>query len=76
MAQVVVNSGKARGGRRTVVYRDLKGNTWAALVVGEGTGSGKKLKLVSHPTVRIVDNVPLATSMKGTNVYFNYWSRY
>lgn len=76
MGQVVVNSGKKRGGRRSVVYRDAKGKTWSATVIGDGSVSGKKLQLEDPPR-SVIDNVPLATSYKGTTAaYFNNWPRY
>lgn len=78
MSQVVVNSGKARGGKRTVRYRNANGESYDAVVVSNGTNSGKKLMVPSFRggAIRYIDDVPLATSMKGTNCYFNHWPRY
>lgn len=61
---------------RMVVYRDAYGSTWDAKLLGTGTSSGVKLLLVSglvgtSRSGMIIDNVPLATSMKSTGAYFN-----
>jgi hypothetical protein len=63
---------KSRGGLRTVTYRDASGHSSIAKVVAPGSGSGLKL-LVNGGSQgrRIVDNVPLATGLKQTNVYTN-----
>lgn len=53
-------------GWRTVVYRDANGNSWDAVIVGPGSGSGYKIRLTSDAN-RIVDNVAKATATHGTN---------
>jgi hypothetical protein len=54
-------------GKVNVRYRDAKGTTRQAIVVGPGTTSGLKIRV---RFVGIFDNVPLATSPNQTNVYF------
>jgi hypothetical protein len=67
-----VGANVSRGhGRRTVHYRDAKGQTWEALVVGPGTASGLKLQLTSHPRRGIIDNVANATARTDTGKYFD-----
>jgi len=64
-------------GFRTVVYRDSRGHTWDAKVLGPGTVSGLKLELVSLRTARtsrIVDDVGPATTIKATGKHFSFWS--
>jgi hypothetical protein len=66
------------GGGRTVVYRDTRGRTWDAKVAAAGTGNTLTLTLQSRRwgmtgLSRIVADVPRATGMKQTNVYFNAW---
>lgn len=57
------------GGPKTVVYRDAKGRTHDAKVLGPGTGSGLKLELTSRLDRPVLDNVPLATTTKSTGSY-------
>lgn len=60
-------------GRMNVIYRDTKGNSALAAVVGPGTGSGLKLRIGSRnggSVGKVVDNVAAATTPKQTNVYF------
>jgi hypothetical protein len=64
---------RPNSGRRTVVYRRTSGKTEEALVIGPGTNSGVKLRLVSRRPKVVVDDVAKATAMKGagsTGVYF------
>jgi len=59
-------------GYRHVEYRDAKGKTLAATVIGPGTSSGLKLNIdTAGNNTRIIDNVAAATSLKQTNVYFS-----
>jgi hypothetical protein len=61
----------------TVKYRDAQGKSHNAIVLGQGTASGLKLRL-PHVTTggalggssQIIDNVPAATGQKDTNAYF------
>lgn len=66
---------KSHGGARSVFYRDANGKTRAAVVIGEGSTSGVKLKVGSLRNAgnasSVKDNVLLATGLKQTNVYFN-----
>jgi hypothetical protein len=60
--------GKLRtSGRRTVSYTDAAGVAQDALVLGQGTSSGLKLKL-TH-TKQILDNVPKATAVGSVSCY-------
>lgn len=61
----------ATAGRMRVSYRDAKGNTMDALVLGAGSVSGVKIKIMSGSPSRIIDNVAAATGLKQTNVYFS-----
>lgn len=67
------------GGGRTVAYRAANGRLYDARVIGAGTGVTLNLRLTSRMVpgltgaARTVTNVPKATSMKQTNVYFNAW---
>lgn len=61
-------------GRREVAYRDARGKTFSAVVIAPGSSSGLMLEI--HAFRRggqshIIDNVPLATTMKSTGAYFN-----
>jgi hypothetical protein len=58
-------------GYRTVSYRDASGATMNATVIGAGTASGLKLSIRNGGGVRIIDNVPKATTMKSTGAYFS-----
>jgi hypothetical protein len=64
---------KLGGGRKTVAYRNAAGETEEALVVGPGSVSGLELCLVNRRPRVYLDNVALATTVKGTNVYFDRW---
>ena len=55
----------------TVTYRNVAGKTRSARVVSAGSTSGLKLLVGSGPSRLIVDNVPLATGERQTNVYLN-----
>jgi hypothetical protein len=74
---VSVDKGKTNAGWRQVRYRDAKGYSHNARVLGQGSASGLKLHIDggSGPagTVgsRVVDNVPMATTMKSINCYFS-----
>jgi len=88
-ARTITDKGKDQG-RRNVRYRGLDGHSVQAVVLAQGSVSGLKLLVpggvgmtslspapggtqqVGH---RIVDNVPLATGMKQTNVYFSHTSQ-
>jgi len=61
-------------GHVEVVYRDTKGRSVRALVMGPGSASGLKLKIFNRLLPVVVDNVPAATGVKQTNVYFNHAS--
>jgi hypothetical protein len=63
----------ASSGNRAVHYRDTKGHTFIATVLGPGTSSGLKLKLDAYNTVTVKDNVAAATTVKSTNAYFTRW---
>jgi len=62
---------RAKGGFRTATYRDAQGRTWGSLIIGPGSTSGYKVRITSRrgigggATGCFVDNVPLATAMKG-----------
>lgn len=58
-------------GKLVVRYRDVGGYTCNGKVLGAGSVSGLQLLLHSGAGRQIVDNVPLATGLKQTNVYFN-----
>lgn len=58
-------------GRMTVQYRDASGNTMNASVIGQGTNSGLKLSVRNGGAVRIIDDVPKATTVKSTGAYFD-----
>jgi len=64
-------------GRRTVVYRNLSGRTFEAIVIGPGSSSGLRLMIpalrMKGPGVYIKDNVAAATTMKQTDRYFDRW---
>jgi hypothetical protein len=62
------DKGKTGAGLRTVTYRDAKGMKKDAVVLGQGTASGLKLRLTSDQN-RVVDNVALMTVRTQTNVY-------
>lgn len=82
MSMQTVRPGKTPGtaGRRTVVYRNGNGKTSEAVVEGAGSSSGLKLRLVNRrgagnrSTIQIVDNVPKATGMRQTGVYYYPYS--
>jgi hypothetical protein len=65
---------KLGGGRKTVQYRDTRGRTHDALVTSAGTGDTVNLRIRDRArgvvASQIIANVPLATSMKSTNAYF------
>jgi len=61
---------RATAGRRSVLYRDAKGNTKAARVLSEGTNSGLKLSIGSN-NCAVVDDVAAATTRTQTNVYYS-----
>ena len=65
----IADKGKTDSGLRNVTYRDLKGQTWNAIVLGGGTASGIKIRLTSQDN-RVIDNVAKATTPAQTNVYF------
>ena len=67
-----IEKGKDQG-YVVVQYRDVKGRLFNARVLGQGSTSGLKLSVGTQR--RIVDNVPLATTRNGTNVYFDAGSR-
>jgi len=62
-----VDKGRAAG-KRNVVYVDAKGCTRNAIVLGQGTSSGLKLRLTSHEN-KVVDNVPAMTNFTTTGCY-------
>lgn len=65
-------SGKhSTSGRMRVSYRDARGTTMDALVLGAGSVSGVKIKIMNGNPSRIIDNVAAATGLKQTNVYFS-----
>jgi hypothetical protein len=65
-----ISNGKHRtAGRLNVSYRDTSGSFMDALVVGQGTSSGLKISIRNGGTVRILDNVAKATTIKSTNAY-------
>lgn len=55
-------------GNRVVGFRDGNGKMRSAYMIGDGSVSGIKLKWGNT----IVDNVPLATTVKSTGAYFDY----
>jgi len=67
-ARSIIDKGN-KAGLRNCTYRDVDGNTWNAVVLGGGSASGLKLRITSDKN-RVVDNVPKATGLKQTNVYF------
>ena len=71
-AAATTHKGKFRtAGKERVVYRNARGQTRDAIVLGEGTASGLRIQIVEGTlTRRIIDNVPAATGLKQTNVYF------
>lgn len=54
-------------GRRTVSWRDSRGQRFDAIVMGPGSSSGAKLLIPEKGA--ILDNVAKATSRTQTNVY-------
>jgi hypothetical protein len=61
---------RGKGGFRSCTYRDAQGRTWDATIVGPGSTSGYKIRVTSRRSMGSVanvniDNVPLATSLKG-----------
>jgi hypothetical protein len=61
-------------GHREVAYRDTKGRTWAAMIIGPGSVSGVRLELHSRRRggqTHILDNIGPATTVKSTNAYFS-----
>jgi len=62
---------RAKGGLRSCTYRDATGRTYDATIVAPGGTSGYKIRLTSRRSMGstagtvIIDNVPLATSLKG-----------
>jgi hypothetical protein len=58
----------ARRDMPTVGYRNARGTMMDAIVIGPGTNSGVKLRLLARDVV--VDDVPKATTMKSTGAYF------
>jgi hypothetical protein len=58
-------------GQMTVQYRDTTGSTMNATVIGQGTNSGLKLQIRNSGAVRIIDDVPKATTVKSTGAYFS-----
>jgi hypothetical protein len=67
----IADKGKTSSGYRTVRYRDIKGISHNARVLGGGSSSGLKLLVNSGPSRRIIDNVAAGTGMKQTNRYFS-----
>jgi len=63
------DKGKTNSGYRNVIYRDAKGLTKDAVVLGAGSVSGLKLRINSNQGA-VIDNVALATSRTQTGVYF------
>lgn len=69
-----INAVKGRmktSGKGHVEYRDAKGKTLSCTVLSPGSVSGLKLNVDTYPTTRIIDNVPAATGLKQTGVYFS-----
>jgi hypothetical protein len=66
---------KQHGGYKTVIYRDTRGRSFLCKVASAGTGSTLNLYIIDRDRRTIANrsltNVPLATSMKSTNAYFN-----
>jgi hypothetical protein len=62
-------TGKDRGGRRTVTYRDAAGRTTLATVMDAGAEEGE-LTLYDPTRGRTIEDVPKATEPKQTNVWF------
>jgi len=59
------------GGRRSVSYRDAKGVTRDAVVLGAGTGATLNLSVRQGAGgSRTLTNVPKRTGLKQTNVWF------
>lgn len=69
---------KQYGGYKTVIYRDAAGQSYLARVTSAGTGSTVNLYILDKDRRtkgnQSFSNVPLATSMKSTNAYFNITS--
>lgn len=69
---------KQYGGYRTVTYRDVKGRTFLARVTSAGTGNTLNLLIVDRDRRtkgnQVLTNVPVATTMKSTNCWFNVTS--
>lgn len=59
----------ATSGRMNVTFIDGSRNTQRALVLGQGTTSGLKLRVGVGLARRIVDNVPKKTAHNSTNCY-------
>lgn len=70
VANVAVKGRMATSGRMHATYRDVRGNTLAATVLGPGSVSGLKLNIDTHGGgTRILDNVPAATGLKQVGRY-------
>jgi len=69
---------KQHGGYKTVIYRDVKGRSYLAKVVSAGTGSTLNLFIYDRDrrtaANKSLTNVPIATTTKSTNAYFNITS--
>ena len=59
----------ATGGLRTVVYINSKRESFNAIVLGQGTTSGLKLRVPSLHTT--IDNVAVATTRTSVNCYIS-----
>lgn len=66
---------KTHGGYKTVVYRNSRGRTFLAKVTGAGTGNTLNLEIRDKDrrtkANQVLSNVPVATTMKSTNAWFN-----
>jgi hypothetical protein len=70
MAQKSMPTVLKKQGRRTVVYRDVRGRTYSAIVTNRDSATQQDLLVWMGGTKRVVNNVPVATGGKQTNVYY------
>ncbi len=68
-ARMTTTGRRKTAGKWRVDYRNSKGQSMAATVMGPGSVSGLKLNIESHVATRIIDNVPVMTARNQTNVY-------
>lgn len=65
VANTRIKGRRATSGHYSAIYRNAKGNTFGAKVIGPGTASGLKIRT----SAGVLDNVAAITALGQTGVY-------